>query len=474
MNIQNQFSLLSFVIPAQAGIGLKIAGVARKKFPPKGGGVDGVAGRGGSNNKERGSSLLELLMLIAIFMSLLPFIYRQAASRETLRLAAEQTAHLATARDALTEYIEANESRLANFTGAAVYQVRTGELAQFGYTDDKSHPIRARVMKARDAGGRSYLQGVIIAETRGQTPLMTRQVALAGGERAGFVSGERVYGAFGTWEQPLKIWNAKIKGEGLVLGTPVVQKRGDYLARVPTGRTIDSTMLSDLNLDSHDLKNVGALKTNAAQAAEEMALEWGHSESLSFAENVQFEGAFGVSGEANVLGDLTSESADINVHETLMLGNAAKFRSVEMARLTAMNLTLEWVAAGDARGQMTIARHLGMSNGGVSGEIMNVGPAGVVATSVSVSEGVQDSADESYYWNFNEREAILSDIQLVELNTLMRKIIVSESATGTKTEMEKTMQPVASNANSTLTDYLRALSTAITKVETKFNSLGLK
>ncbi|MDR0448913.1 MAG: hypothetical protein LBG89_00420 [Rickettsiales bacterium] len=414
-------------------------------------------------------------MMVAIFMGILPMIYKQIVSREEMRAAALESHVIAEARDALLRYIEANETRLSSNAGTAIYQVRPEDLKPFGF-DAAGKSIKARVIKMSDNAGHSYLQGIVVSELRDITPMRTRHVAMAGGEGAGYVAGNQMYGSFGTWQQSLSMWNVSARREAVATQTPVVWKSGDWLWRASGGRKQDSVMLSDLDMNNNDIIGIGMMDAKAAHVGERIEIEWGEATSLSFAENIAIEKEFIVAGEANVLGNLTSESGDLVVAGNVLLGNAAKFRGVEAGRLKVGNLVLEGVNSGFDGGvaKLSIGQHLGLSNGSITAEMANFGMFGAVATSVAVASGIVDSSDPSRYWDFSEREAAMNDVMLANMGSIMRAVIKSESASGASTEMEKVLAPVASNANATAADYLRAMATAISRVEQKYAELGLE
>ncbi|MDR0319565.1 MAG: hypothetical protein LBH81_02385 [Rickettsiales bacterium] len=424
---------------------------------------------------QRGASLVEVLMMVAIFMGLLPMIYKQINRREETRVAIAESRKLAEARDALMRYIEANEKKLSAHRGGAVFQVHPRDLGPFGF-DGAAKNIRARVIRVSDNLGHSYLQGIVVSELPDTTPLRTRHVAMEGGEGAGFVSGNQLYGSFGTWQQSLAMWNVSSRGDALAAQTPVFWKTGDWLYRVDSGRAFDSAMLTDLDMGGNDINEIGMMNAGSVRVAERMKVEWAEADNISFAENVSLDKEFSVSGEANVMGDLASDGGDITVGGNLLLGNVGRFRGVEANRMKVGNLVLEGISPPQdgAQGVLSIGQHLGLSNGSVAAEVVNVGYAGMVATSLTAASGMVDSADPSYYWDFAEKDAALRDVMLSDMGRIMRAVIKSENAKGAGTEMDKALSPVASNANATAADYLRALQTAIGKVEQKYRELGLE
>jgi len=402
-------------------------------------------------------------------------IYKQISSREETRIAVAESRNLASARDALTRFIEANERRLSAPTAQTVYQIQPRELLPFGF-DAGNQPLQFRVMKVADSAGRPYLQGMVISDMRGTTPMRTRHIAQGAGEGAGFIEGGQLYGSFGTRQQPLSMWNTTLRSGGITIETPIVWKTGDYLSRMP-GRRADNTMLSDLDMGKNDIISIGMASVSSAHASENLQLDWGEANSVSFAHNISLDKEFRVLGEANVLGNLTSESGELFVNSNTLLGNMAKFRVVETDKLRAQNLVLEnvnspWNFEAEDQSTLSVANHLGLSNGSITAGTVIGGFAGAVGVSAHITGGLLDSTDPSYHWDFWDRSASMQDMQLSNLGNIMRAVIRQEASTP-RTEMERTMQPSASNANATVTDYLRALNTAINRVEQKYNSLNL-
>lgn len=423
---------------------------------------------------ERGASLVELLMMTAIFIGLLPLAYNQMAKRNEQRAIFADAEKLTDAQGALLRYISDNEKKLTNISGTATYRIRAEELTKYGLPETAEN-MSFRIIKSGDTGGRSYLQGIVLSDLPGASPLRTRRVALAAGSGAGYVADGRIYGAHGDFDQRLGLWKIQTRSKSAVAAeTPVVWKTRDFLYRTKTGRASDNAMKSDLDMNNHAMNEIGLAYANTMRVLETLQADWLQASNISFMENISLNGGFLVAGTSNVLGNLTAESTEIISNSNIVIGNMAKFRSVDANRLKTGSLALEWAGSSIAPGVIEIGQHLGLSNGSITTETANIGGSGATTTSLYVSLGILDPTDPSYYWDFNERSAALQDLQLINLGPLMRAVISSESANGVKTEMERALQPVASNANATASDYLRALNNAIKKVEQKYESLGLE
>jgi hypothetical protein len=420
--------------------------------------------------KSRGASLLELLLALAVMMSMLPFIYRFALDqREKMENAA--VAHkVKIVSDALEQYVFENRQALLAPLTKNVTRVKIGDLPNLPLDELKDAKIQLRVVKSKDSAGRSFVQGMVIFDSGNLTPLRTRQIASAGGALSGFAEGKMLYGSFGTWRAPLSELRASAGPHSILAETKPFRSGGDYLRRLPGGQASDATMQSDLDLGGHDVldaKDVSASRARFLDILDAGSIE---ANRMTVANRLDWSAPIEVFGDALVSGAISSDGRSVDAAKIVVFG-ASQFRSVEANSLSADNLYLSgFSVAGDgAPPVLKISGALDMAQGHVKAMETTVGFSGSVAPKLVAGNRLEDAANPDFYWDF-AGEARLGDMQLTNLPPMIRAAWAAERTGGTETE--RIMGPVIQNSNATVSDYIRALEQTKKAVAAKYGEIG--
>ena len=418
-------------------------------------------------NKDRGAGLLELMLAMCVFMSVLPFAYQffmsQKVKAENVRIGAK----IKTVQSALEKYVADNKQELLRPVSANVVRVRLRDLG-IDVSEFKDDKIQLRVVKSKDSGGRAFVQGIVIFDSAGLSPLRTRQISMIGGNAAGFADGQMLYGSFGTW----RAGAAKIGGIGSGANSILAQTRpfrsgGDYLYRLPSDNPSDATMQSDLDLGGHDIKNAKNIGAAAARFLEVLKADAIEAGKMSVKNRLDWAAPLDVFADALVMGAITSDGRSVNARD-INVASKSQFKSVSADFLSADNLYLAGfsVAADGQPASLSVSGTLDMTGGHIRAVEAVVGFSGSVAPKLVVSERIEDGKDPAYFWDASLGQAALYDIQLTGLPQVIRSAFAAER--GASTETERIIGAVAQNSNATLADFLRALERVRETVESKY------
>lgn len=427
-----------------------------------------LAGKSFREIDQRGGGLLELLLALAVFMSLLPFIYNFAAKRMEQ---AENTAivrKIEIVRESLEKYVEDNRQKFLAPVSKNVTRVSINELILPKNEEIKNARIQLRVVKSKDSAGRAFVQGIVIFDSPELTPLRTRQIAQAAGENSGFADGNMLYGSFGTWRTLITGIDAAAGSHSILSGTRPLRSGGDYLRRLPSDNDLDATMQSDLDMGGHGIENAKNITASRARFLEALEADTIEASKMSVSNRLDWAAPLEVFGEATVMGPITADSRSIDA-SAISVSGRSQFRSVTADELKAENLYLSGFSVAPAVGTpavLSISGSLDMVKGHVKAIDTFVEFSGSVAPKLIVSGRIEDSSNSSFYWNLSGGDAALGDMQLSNLNQIIKQVYLSER-TG-KTETEYLMGNVIMNSNSTVSDYIRALEQVKRVVENKY------
>ena len=418
-----------------------------------------------------GAGLLEMLLALAIFMSILPFAYNFAMNHKERAENAVIARKIKIVRDALEKYVEKNRQNLLAPVSANVVRVRLSDLDLADIADAEKSLIQLRVIKSKDSGGRSFVQGIVIFDSKDLTPLRTRQIAMTGGEGTGFADGSMLYGSFGTWRAPLSAIDAAASRHSILAPTRPLRSGGDYIQRLPSDNALDATMQSDLDFGGHNISNVGTVSAGSARFFDLLEADSIEASKMSVLNRLDWAAPIDVFGDALVMGPITADNRSVDAAGISVSGRS-QFRSVVADELKADNLYLSGFSASSSAGApaiLTISGSLDMVKGHVRAMDTFVGFSGSVAPKLVVTNRIEDSANPDFYWDLSGGRAVLGDIHLSALAQIMH-LAYSREKTG-RTETERLMGGVILNSNATLSDYMRALDQVKKTVAAKYEDV---
>ncbi|MBR4624755.1 MAG: type II secretion system protein [Alphaproteobacteria bacterium] len=420
--------------------------------------------------------LVELMMTVALAAIIIPFVFRyqQSAVERAKNIAV--TKQMENVQNALERYIVENKTELMRPTGKNISQVKISDLVNYGLPEYIANTYgkdyQLRVLKSADNNNKSILQGIVILNNSEISPIRTREIVNLGGGKVGFVEGNITYGGFGAFRGAafdFGISNTK----GLVGITDIKRGNTEYLWRLPSENESDSTMLSPLNLDGHDIKRVRFLDAYKAQFEEKLKIGKLDVSNLVFTNRSTIDSIF-AANSAVVNGTLTADSRNMNINGTLTLADSAKFSSFYTNDLYVNTLTLSGFSVSTESGKSSSLKIIGdmdLIMGRVTATYVSVGYTGSVTPQLNITDKIQDSKDSSFYWDIKNKKARFADINSPELARMASVVLPVESVSGTVATT--VFGGVVANANATVVDYINAISTIQSEIRAKYEMLNL-
>jgi len=421
--------------------------------------------------------MVELLLALALAAAMLPFLLRQEEARVRHAENVKAVRDIGMVRSALERYMDANQQQLMTTIGRNVVRVRLADLEDYGLAAGSvgnASNFQLRIVKTADRGGRAFLQGIVVMDSENVSPVRTREIALLGGQAAGFADGNRTYGAFGTWGASTNIWNARFSDTSILDVTTTLRSSDEYIMRIATGDPGDATMQSALSLGGHSIVDARAVTAESARFAEFINSGVMNSSRLVIQNRPTLDGRITISGEATIAGALSAESRNMDA-DLLSISGSSRFSAVTIGDLWAGDLSLSGITVRgdqDNPAVLSVNRTIDMVGGRVSAMMVAVGFAGSVTPHLTVRERIEDATDKRYFWDVSTGEAVLSDLHIPVLNAMMQAAVRREAATGT--ESARIMSVIANNSNATVADFTRALAEIESRVTMKYNQLNLE
>lgn len=328
-------------------------------------------------NLQQGSMLMELMLSLALAMIIIPFVFRyQKNTIERARNIAV-VKQMETVQAALERCIFENRSEivnqgvsvlsenntdstkidcliLSNYEGDAI---KLRGLVNYGLTNEFANDFKddykLRILRTADHTGQPVLQGVVLLnslDNQNINALRTREIVRLGGGQIGFIDGNDVQGGYGSFKTVKSDFGFQNFNAGILQTTGTMRGDSKYLWRLPSDSEEDATMLSDLNLDGHNIENIKSLKGKEAYFHNLVLNQKSEAKNVHFTgENVNpTTNSSGIpynGQEARVQGALSNASndVDIDVMGTLKLTNdsaASVFSNSFLDNLTAKMVSL--------------------------------------------------------------------------------------------------------------------------------------
>jgi len=236
------------------------------------------------NNQQHGGMLLELMLLIAISSILIPFIFRYQKNTIERARNIEIVKKMDVVQRALEKCIDANKIALMQPVNDIIYTTdqqtecvvlknsSSNGLIRYGldenFATDYQNDYVLRVLKTSDSQGKAVLQGVVLLNNNNITALRTREIVDVGGGKLGYTKGNVVYGGFDAFTANAEDLGLE-KQSGIVEMTTAIrgQANSPYLWRIDNGDESDATMLTDLNINGHNVINIDKITGNNNSSA---------------------------------------------------------------------------------------------------------------------------------------------------------------------------------------------------------------
>lgn len=427
----------------------------------------------GTTSDSRGSMLVEFLLTTALAVLVIPFIfqYQNSAVRRAENMAVAR--EMENIQTALERYIIAHRDELLAPVGKNITRVDLNALVEFGVPDTvlerRGTNYQVRILKSNDYNAQATLQGVIILTDGTISPLRTREIVNMGGGQMGFVDGGRAYGAFGAWQTGST--DLGLGDAGIIETTAVTRDNAKYLWRVPSDNSADATMLSALNLGGHDVADASFVNARALQFDETMTATAITTSNAIFQNRVSLPTEI-TATSATVSGVLASDGKSINVTGNLSLADVGKFSSLNVEDLYVTNITLPTVSISDTSEptMLKINQSLDMTSGRISAMYVTVGFAGSITPRLDIKGRIEDSRNEYFYWDGQEKTARLLDVMFTDLRDMAPNVLGRSDNTTSR----QIFSAVAANRNATAGNYMNAINQIQEKVRAKYRRLNLQ
>ncbi|MCL2369557.1 MAG: shufflon system plasmid conjugative transfer pilus tip adhesin PilV, partial [Alphaproteobacteria bacterium] len=347
------------------------------------------------------------------------------------------------------------------------------ELLDYGLDLSRVHhpdQYQLRIVKAADRAGQSVLQGIIVVDVPGATPMRTREIAMTAGGTIGFADGRDTIGAFGTWGAPRHIWAATFRENSLVDLTGTIVSGRDFLRRIASDGIYDAAMRSNLFMGGHNINNIRNIVSESAKFMETI-----HSQSIevsrtTFDARITLDGNINITGDMSVMGPLTSESRGIEAR-LMTISGTSRFNSVNTSGLWVGDLNISGFSvpwSEDIPTIITIGRMLDMTHGRINANRISVGFGGSVSPRLVVRGTITDTSNPAYFWDTATGNARMQDIRIPDLSLMMRAAVAQNAR---DTDSARQMTAPANNANATVADFERALREIERRVRAKHESV---
>ena len=426
---------------------------------------------------ERGGMMIELMLTLALFAIVLPFIINFQKSRidraENIVIAKDMDV----VKNGLEKYIDIHKQELLKPINKNITRISLEDLTDYGISSDLFEKygdnFQIRIIKTNDRNGHATLQGILVLNDKKISPIRTREIVNLGNNNLGFVEQDKTFGAFGTWHGDAVDFG--IGGlNGVVQRTETKLDSEEYLWRLPSENESDATMLSDLNLGGHNIINVKFMDSDSAKFEETLNTQKIVSENITFQNKATIDNKFNAS-DAVVSGALYATSRNMNVTNTFNLADTAKLSSLYANNLWVNNLNLSGISIstedGDNAVILKVNKVIDMVAGHITAMFVSVGFDGSITPKLIIKNKIEDSSNPNYVWDVSNSNANLYDISCAELTRMAGLVISKEYDSNTKSS--NIFKTVVSNNNATASYFMNAISENQTAVKTKYGQLNL-
>ena len=429
-----------------------------------------------NRDAQRGGMLVELLMSVAIVAVVLPFLFKYQQNSivrmENIAIARE----MGDVQTALERYIVMNRDKLLAVAGKSITRIEMDDLQEYGVPDtvvsENADKYQLRILKSSDATGTATLQGIVVMTDDSISPMRTREIVAVGGNNMGFVEGTHAYGTFGAWHTDTI--DLGIESTNAIVGkTSVNRDNAVYLWREPSDDSSDATMLSALNLGSHDIINAANFDVTSAGFDETLKSIGIAANRVVFTNRTTIDSAFETTN-ATCAGSLSADAKTMEVAGALTLSDLGKFSNFNTRNLWVTNLTLAGVSSANSSkaSSLKVTQALDMTGGRISAMFTTVGFSGSITPRLVVRNRIEDSVDSKFYWDVKNKKANFADMSLAELNRMAP--MVARRETDASTVSSQIFKSVSNNSNATAADFMNAINEIQTKVRAKYRLLNLE
>lgn len=416
-------------------------------------------------NDEKGGILIELLLSLTIVFTIIPFIisYQKQRYERAENISIINT--LNEIRNNLEEYIQNNKNSL-NFNQKNIIRVNIDELPNHNILSKKyKDKIQIRIIKKINSNKSINLQGFIIFDDKKITPIKTKEILNISDDKFGFIEGNKVYGAFDNWKNNInKLGMSDL--QGIVNSTNnFIENSEKYILRINSDNPADSTMLSDLNLNYHNITNSKFINSYSINVNNKLFTKEIKTDELEFENLTNINKNLNIN-KAIVYGSLSSDNSNLKISGKLKFETLANFKNINTDKIWVMNINLYGLNA-QKNSVIDINKNLDIGNGNITSKYITVGFDGSTTQKLNITKRIEDSLNPKYYWDITQSSIVFNDLLLTDLNDMAQKLTKYNN----NTYSFKEFYNVSINSNSTVSDYINVIDKIKKEVEKKYNRL---
>ena len=420
-------------------------------------------------NNEKGGILIELLLSLTIVFTIIPFIISYQKQRYERTENISIINNLKKISNSLEQYIEDNKTSLNN-NQKNIIRINLDELSNYGISSKKievyKDKIQIRIVKKTNNDKSINLQGFVVFNDKKITPIKTKEILNISDNKFGFIEGNKVYGAFDNWKNNInKLGMSNL--QGIVNSTNnFIENSEKYIWRINSNNPDDSTMLSDLNLNYHNISDSKFINSYNIDINNKLFTKEIKTNKLEFENSVSINKTLNIN-KATIYGSLSSDNANLQIYKKLKFETLANFANINTDKLWVMNLNLYGLNAPQ-NSIININKNLDTSNGNITTKYITVGFDNSITQKLNITKKIEDSSNSNYYWDIKESTISFNDLLLTDLNDMAQKLIKNKN---NNTYSFKEFYNVSININSTVSDYINAINKIKKEVERKYNRL---
>lgn len=416
-------------------------------------------------NDEKGGILIELLLSLTIVFTIIPFVisYQKQRYERAENISIINT--LNEIRNNLEEYIQNNKIFL-NSNQKNIIRVNIDELPNHNISSKKyKDKIQIRIIKKINSNKSINLQGFIIFDDKKITPIKTKEILNISDDKFGFIEGNKVYGAFDNWKNNInKLGMSDL--QGIVNSTNnFIENSEKYILRINSDNPADSTMLSDLNLNYHNITNSKFINSYSINVNNKLFTKEIKTDELEFENLTNINKNLNIN-KAIVYGSLSSDNSNLKISGKLKFETLANFKNINTDKIWVMNINLYGLNA-QKNSVIDINKNLDIGNGNITSKYITVGFDGSTTQKLNITKRIEDSLNPKYYWDITQSSIVFNDLLLTDLNDMAQKLTKYNN----NTYSFKEFYNVSINSNSTVSDYINVIDKIKKEVEKKYNRL---
>lgn len=416
-------------------------------------------------NDEKGGILIELLLSLTIVYTIIPFVisYQKQRYERAENISIINT--LNEIRNNLEEYIQNNKIFL-NSNQKNIIRVNIDELPNHNISSKKyKDKIQIRIIKKINSNKSINLQGFIIFDDKKITPIKTKEILNISDDKFGFIEGNKVYGAFDNWKNNInKLGMSDL--QGIVNSTNnFIENSEKYILRINSDNPADSTMLSDLNLNYHNITNSKFINSYSINVNNKLFTKEIKTDELEFENLTNINKNLNIN-KAIVYGSLSSDNSNLKISGKLKFETLANFKNINTDKIWVMNINLYGLNA-QKNSVIDINKNLDIGNGNITSKYITVGFDGSTTQKLNITKRIEDSLNPKYYWDITQSSIVFNDLLLTDLNDMAQKLTKYNN----NTYSFKEFYNVSINSNSTVSDYINVIDKIKKEVEKKYNRL---